>query len=161
MERTFSFEARAVVPTTLGFTSATPSAGRARTKADQDHQRHGVAHRREPRRAQRSQQKIGAAQDQIGQRKRAAEAHAVGERSAEDRQKPHQPAEESGERAGLLGGELQDFVQIARQRGEGRVIGKPLEQLADVGDPEGTLEAGANVAPTLRKAQMFSSSSCQ
>ena len=27
MERTFSFDARAVVPTTQGFTSATPSAG--------------------------------------------------------------------------------------------------------------------------------------
>src|SRR5882672_622038 len=30
MERTFSLEARAVVPTTLGLTSATPSAGRNR-----------------------------------------------------------------------------------------------------------------------------------
>ena len=32
MERTFSFDARAVVPTTLGLTSATPSAGSASTK---------------------------------------------------------------------------------------------------------------------------------
>src|ERR1035441_14403 len=32
MERTFSFEARAVVPTTQGLTSATPSAGRMRMK---------------------------------------------------------------------------------------------------------------------------------
>jgi hypothetical protein len=44
-------------------------------------------------------------------------------------------------------------MEISRQRGEGRVVGKPLEQLADVGDPEWTLEAHANVAPTLRKAQ--------
>ena len=129
-------------------------------KSHQNHQRHGVAHRRQPRRSQRSQQKIGAAQDQVGQRERAAKSHAVGQRAAEYRQKPHQPAEESGERAGLLGGEMQDFVQIARQRSERRIIGKPLEQLADVGDPEGTLEAGANVAPTLGKAQMLSVSSC-
>ena len=32
MERTFSFEARAVVPTTEGLTSAMPSAGRMRMK---------------------------------------------------------------------------------------------------------------------------------
>src|ERR1019366_1953676 len=44
-------------------------------------------------------------------------------------------------------------MQIARQRGERRIIRKALEQLADVGDPEGALEAHANVAPTLRKAQ--------
>ncbi len=63
-------------------------------------------------------------------------------------------------------GKVQDFVEIARQRSEGRVIGKPLEQLADVGDPEGTLKAYTNVAPTLRKAQyvllnQFSISSSQ
>ena len=32
MERTFSCDARAVVPTTLGFTKAIPSAGSIRTK---------------------------------------------------------------------------------------------------------------------------------
>src|ERR1019366_2863852 len=95
----------------------------------------------------------GAAQDQISQRKCAAEAHPVGDRSAEYRQKPHQTAKEAGKGARPLDGKFQDFMEIARQRSEGRVIGKPFEQLADVGDPEGTLEAGANVAPTLRKAQ--------
>ena len=34
MERTFSLEARAVVPTTLGFTSAIPNAGNIRTNAN-------------------------------------------------------------------------------------------------------------------------------
>src|ERR1019366_7724639 len=97
--------------------------------------------------------KVGAAQDQISQRKRTAEAHSVGESSAEHRQKPYQSTEESGERAGLFGGKFQDFMEIARQRSERRVIGKPLEQLADVGNPEGTLETHANVAPTLRNAQ--------
>ncbi len=59
-------------------------------------------------------------------------------------------------------GKLQDFVQVARQRGERRVIGKPLEQFADVGDPEGPLEAGANVIPTLGKAhKKLSVASCR
>src|SRR5450432_407917 len=37
MERTFSFEARAVVPTTQGFTNATPSAGRVSTNPTSSH----------------------------------------------------------------------------------------------------------------------------
>ena len=122
-------------------------------KSDQHNQRHRIAHWGEPRRSQRSQQEVGAGQDQISQRKRTAEAHAVGESSAEHRQKPYQPTEESGERAGLLGGKLKDFMQIARQRGERRIIRKALEQLANVSDPERTFEAHANVAPALRKAQ--------
>src|ERR1019366_2445539 len=68
-------------------------------------------------------------------------------------QKPHQTAKESGKGARLFRGKFQDFMEIARQRSERRVIGKSLEQLADVGDPERALEAHANVAPTLRKAQ--------
>src|ERR1700730_14067116 len=37
MERTFSFEARAVVPTTQGFTSAMPSAGSINTRPTSNH----------------------------------------------------------------------------------------------------------------------------
>ena len=149
MERTFSFDARAVVPTTLGFTSAMPSAGSASTNVARTTSGTAVADRRHPRRAQRAQQKVRAAQDEIRERQRAAEAHAVGQRAAEDGEKPDQSAEESSERAGLLERKLQSLVQIARQRSEGGVVGEPLEELADVGDPEGPLEAGADVVPTL------------
>ena len=51
-------------------------------------------------------------------------------------------------------GNFRTSCRVARQRGEGRVVGKALEQLADVGDPERPLEADANVVPPLRKAQM-------
>ena len=94
MERTFSFEARAVVPTTAGLTRAMPSAGSAKTTADQHDQRHVVAYGRQPGSSQRSQQEIRAAQDQIGQRERAAESQAIGNRAAESRQKPDQPAKQ-------------------------------------------------------------------
>ncbi len=123
----------------------------------QGNQRHIVANGGQPGRSQRSQQEVGATQDQVGEGKGATEAHPVSHGSAEYRQKPHQPAEDSGERTRLLGWEMQRFMEVARQRGEGRVIGKPLEQLAEVGDPEGALKAGANVVPTLRKAQIVSS----
>jgi len=43
MERTFSFEARAVVPTTQGFTSAIPSAGSISTNPTSNH--NGTAER--------------------------------------------------------------------------------------------------------------------
>ena len=137
--------------------------GQGQHKGDENDQRHGVADRSKPRGAERSQQKISAAQDEVGQRKRAAEAHAVGERSAEDGQKPHQAAEESGERAGLLDGEMQDFVEIARQRSEGSVVGEPLEQLADVGDPEGPLEARCECRATAAQSSICSprGTSCQ
>src|SRR5271157_4775791 len=130
-----------------------PQRWKGQHKGHENNQGDVVAHRRQPRCSQRPQQEVGAAQDQIGKRKRAAEAHAVGEGSAKYRQKPHQPAKEASERTCLFDGEMQGFMEIARQRSEGRVIGKPFEQLADVSDPEGTLKAGANVTPTLRKAQ--------
>ncbi len=118
-------------------------------KGRYDHQRQAFANGLHPRRAQRAQQKIRAAEDEVGHRERAAEAHAVGQRASEDGEKPDQAAEEAGERRGLLDGKAQGLVQIARQRGEGRIVREALEELADVGDPEGPLEAGANVVPTL------------
>ena len=44
---------------------------------------------------------------------------------------------------GAFRGEIECFVEIAREGGESGVIGEALEEFADVGDPEGTLEAGA------------------
>ena len=61
MERTFSFEARAVVPTTQGLTSDTPERGKNQDESDKQPERHGIAHRSQPRRADRSDQKIGNA----------------------------------------------------------------------------------------------------
>ncbi len=103
---------------------------------------------------QRAQQEIGAA------RIKYASASARGIPCCRPRAPPNtgrnqtSPPKKPVRRAGLLRRETQGFVQIARQRRERRVVGKPLEQLADVGDPERTLEAGANVVPTLGKAQM-------
>ena len=132
-----------MVPTTHGFTSAMPSAGQHQHHRDQRDQRHRCAHRRQPRRSQRTQQKIRAAQNEVGERKRAAKSQAVGERAAEGREKPNQAAEKSGEAAGLLDGKIQRLVQVTRQRGERRVVRKALEKLADVGHPEGRLESGS------------------
>ena len=46
-------------------------------------------------------------------------------------------------------------MQVARERCKGRVVGKPLEQFADVGDPEGPLKSGANFAEALGKIQKW------
>jgi hypothetical protein len=44
-------------------------------------------------------------------------------------------------------------VQIARQRCEGGVVGKPLKEFADVGDPERALKARANFVEAFREGQ--------
>jgi hypothetical protein len=36
-------------------------------------------------------------------------------------------------------------MQIASQRGERGIVREPFKEFADIGDPEGTLEAGANL----------------
>jgi hypothetical protein len=46
-------------------------------------------------------------------------------------------------------------VQIARERCERCVIRKPLEEFADVRDPERALKAGANLVEAFRKGQKW------
>jgi len=40
-------------------------------------------------------------------------------------------------------------MEVQPKRGESAVVGEALENLADVGDPEGALEAGADFVETL------------
>src|ERR1700760_1097108 len=118
MLRTFSFEARAVVPTTQGFTSEIPRAGRMR-----------MTPTKRPR--------------------GAAEAEAVCDRSTKNGKEPNHAAEDAGERAGLFGGEVEFFLKVDGERGEGAVVGEALENFGDVGDPEGALEAIADFSEAL------------
>ena len=100
--------------------------------------------------------------NQISDRKRAPETEPVCECAATYGKKPDPTAKHSGQAAGALDIKMQALVQVARQHGEDGVVREPLEKLADVGDPEGTLEPGANflqafgessrVAPCSRRA---------
>jgi hypothetical protein len=49
-------------------------------------------------------------------------------------------------------------VQIAGERCERCVVRKPFEKLADIGDPEGTFEAGAHFGQPLGKTHATSAS---
>jgi hypothetical protein len=44
-------------------------------------------------------------------------------------------------------------MEIPRERCEGSIIREPLEEFADVCDPERTLKAGANLAKAFGKSQ--------
>ena len=118
-------------------------------EAHENHGRNGGPYRGEPRRADGAEQKIGGREDQVGQRESAAKTEAVGDGAAENREKPDHAAEDSGEGASLLGGEIQLFVEIVGEGGESAVVGEALEDFRDVGDPEGALEAGADFVETL------------
>ncbi len=81
------------------------------------------------------------------------ESQAVSGCSTKNCQEPNQPTEEARETTRALGGKLKRFMQVTREGGECGVVRESFEQLTDVGNPEWPLEAGANVVPTLRKAQ--------
>jgi len=53
----------------------------------------------------------------------------------------------------LLDFEIQRLVKITGERRESCVVGKPLEKLADIGDPERTLETRANFMQAFGKVQ--------
>ena len=114
---------------------------------------HGVAHGRQPGGADGADQKISGGQDEVRHREGAPEADAVSYCPAENRQEPDHAAEDAGQGPGLLGGETQFLLQVQGKGSERAVVGKALENLGDVGDPEGTLEARAYFLPALRKAQ--------
>ena len=52
------------------------------------------------------------------------------------------------------------LLQVESQRRERAVVGEALENFGDVGDPEGTLEAGANFMQALRNVQRLSQVLC-
>ena len=139
MLRTFSLEARAVVPTT-------------QNEADEDSRWNGTPDGSEPWRAYGAKQKIGSSKNQIGQRKSPAKAQLVGNCASEDGQEPNHSAEDPGKRSGLFCGEIQFFMEIVGQRGECPIVRKALEDFADVGDPERSLESIADFLKPLPKA---------
>jgi hypothetical protein len=47
-------------------------------------------------------------------------------------------------------------VQVTGQRGKCRVIGKPLKELGDIGDPEGPFKTGFDLMQPFRKGQGLS-----
>src|SRR6266852_3254296 len=80
------------------------------------------------------------------------EARPVRDRSPEDSQEPYQAAKEPGQIRGALRREGEDFVKVAGQRGKHCVVGETLEELGNIGDPEGALEAGSYLVETLAEA---------
>jgi hypothetical protein len=126
--------------------------GKNQDAADKEAERHGIAKRREPGSSNRANQEIGRRQDEVGQREGAAEPEAVGSGSAENRQEPDHAAEDAGQRAGLLRGEVELFLEVEGQRSERAVVGEALEDFRDVGHPEGPLKAVADFLEPLAKA---------
>ena len=100
-------------------------------------ERHGVAHRRQPRGSNGADQKIRGGQNEICNRKRAAKSQPVGCGSAKDGEKPHHAAEDSREGSGLLGGEIKLLLQIKGERSKSPVVGKALENLAELAIQKG------------------------
>src|ERR1700756_367192 len=118
--------------------------GKHENESDKKPERDRVAHGSQPGRANRANQEIGRAENEIGDGKSAAESEAVGGGSTEDREKPHHAAEDAGQRARLLGGEIQLLLQIESERGESAVVGQALENFGDVCDPKGALKSSAD-----------------
>ena len=117
--------------------------------ANEYSERHGIADRAEPRRADGAEKEICAAQDEVGEGKSAPKAEPVRDGAAEDGKKPDGTSKNAGQGAGLLGGEVELFMEIQGERGKGAVVGEALEDFADVGDPEGGLESVVNLLEAL------------
>jgi len=62
-----------------------------------------------------SEKEIRAAQDEIGEGKGAPKSKPVRHGAAEDGEKPDGSPKNAGQRAGLLGGEIEFFVEIQRE----------------------------------------------
>ena len=112
-----------------------------------------VAYRGKPGRAQRPEEKIGSAQDEVGERKRATKPEPVRDCATHDGQEPYPAAKHSCEAAGAFDVKMQSLVQVAGEHGENCVVGQPLEKLADVGYPEWPFESGTDFVETFRKGQ--------
>ncbi len=118
----------------------------------ENHQWQKASYRRKPRRTDRTEQEVRACQDQIGEGKSAAKAEPVSDRASKDGQEPYQAAKEPGQIRSALRRKAEDFVKVACQRGKHGVVGETFEELGDVGDPEGPLEARSYLVETLAKA---------
>src|SRR5258708_652508 len=118
-----------------------------------------MTHRRGPASSYGTEKKIRARENQVCKRKGAAKAKPVSDRSPENRQEPYQAAKEPGQIRSALRRKAEDLVKVARQRGEHRVVGKTLEELRDVSDPEGPLETGRYLVEAL--AETHFSSGCK
>jgi hypothetical protein len=127
--------------------------GKDEDEANKQTERYGIAYRRQPGRTDGADQKIGGGENEICHRKRAAKAEAIGGGATEDGEKPYHAAEDAGQGSGLLGGEVQALLQVQGKRSESAVVRKALEDLADIRDPEGTLEAGADLMQAFGKTQ--------
>ena len=136
-----------------GFDQRDSERGEHENEADKKPERDRVAHGSQPGRANRADQEIRRAENEIGDGESAAESEAVGGGSSEDREKPYHAAEDTGQRARLLGGKIQLLLQIESERGEGAVVSEALENLRDVRDPEGPLKSGADFFEALREEQ--------
>src|SRR5206468_2930824 len=119
--------------------------GEHQHKRHEHDQGHGIAQWSKPGSPKRSKQEIRTTQNQIGQRQRPSKAKSVGDSSPESSEKPDQASEQPSEAAGLLDSKIQCLMKITSQRCKGGIVGKPLEQLTNVSDPEGTLESGTNL----------------
>jgi hypothetical protein len=118
---------------------------------DKRDERNRIPNGSEPRRPDGAEKKIGPRKNEISKRKRAAKAQAVGDGTAENGEEPDQTPEQTGEISSAFGWETQRFVEIAGERGESRVVGEPLEEFTDIGDPEGPLKAVADFLEPLTK----------
>ncbi len=83
-----------------------------RINPDKQTERHRIAHRRQPRGANRSDKKIRPRQNQVRGRQRPSKAQTIGNRSPKNRQKPHHAAEYPGQRPRLLSREIEFLLQI-------------------------------------------------
>src|SRR5260370_37312835 len=99
---------------------------------------------------------MGAREKEGWKRKGAAKAKPVSDRSPENRQEPYQAAKEPGQIRSALRRKAEDLVKVARQRREHRVVGKTLEELRDVCDPEGPLETGRYLVEALAASHVCS-----
>ncbi len=103
-------------------------------------------------------QEICGGEDKIGEGESAPEAEPVGSRTAEDGEEPYHAAKNSRQGSSLLGGKIQLFLEIESKGRKGTVVRKTLEDLADIGDPEGRFEAGTNLLQAVGKCQCSSRS---
>src|SRR5437763_761870 len=106
----------------------------------------------EPRSADRTDQKIRCRKNKVSNGERAPKAEPVGRCTTENRKKPNHPAEQPGKGARLLCGKVQFFLQIKCKGRKRAVVGEALENLADIRDPKGPLEAGADLTQAIAEA---------
>src|SRR6266852_5016665 len=125
-------------------------------EADEEAERDGIANRRKPGRSDGTDEKVGGGEDEIGERQSAAKTELVCNCAAENGEEPDHAAENAGERSGLLGGKVQLSLQVEGERRKRAIVGEALEDLGDVGNPEGALEPVADFLEPLAQTHRAS-----